>query len=564
MTSQDIRDKFVAFFKEKGHTELPASSLVPTDPSVLFTTAGMQQFKEWFVKPELAKHKRVVTIQPCLRTSDIEEVGDETHLTYFEMLGNFSFGDYGKKEAIEYALEWFRKDFGVEESMLTFSYFGGEGVLEEDSESRAILFDRLDPKSIEKKGRSDNFWGPTGDTGPCGPTVEFYYKGIEIWNLVFNEYFFDGNNYKKLEKLGIDTGAGLERIAATLNGFESVFETDELKALLDILPEGDLRSRRIIVDHVRAINGLIKDGLLPSNKAQGAVLRRLIRRAITHSRLIGADDGLVAQLVSSEVAKVFEDELQKFSQTLKQAMPIYARILEKTRIDTREKLSAEDTFLLQESYGLPLELTEELARKDGFAVDVEGFETLMQVHRQKSRAGIEGKFKGGLVEITPETTRLHTTHHLLLAALRKVLGSHVVQRGSNITSDRLRIDFSHPRGVKEEELATVEKLVNQWIKDDLMVTSEELPLEVAYTKGALGEFGATYPRRVSVYSIGPHSAPASPRLRRASKASRDHRVISMEICGGPHVTKTSEIGKFRIVKEESSGSGIRRIRAVLD
>ncbi|MFY9484667.1 MAG: alanine--tRNA ligase-related protein [Patescibacteria group bacterium] len=541
MTSQDIRDKFVAFFKEKGHTELPASSLVPTDPSVLFTTAGMQQFKEWFVKPELAKHKRVVTIQPCLRTSDIEAVGDETHLTYFEMLGNFSFGVYGKKEAIEYALEWFRKDFGVEESMLTFSYFGGEGVLEEDSESRAILFDRLDPKSIEKKGRSDNFWGPTGDTGPCGPTVEFYYKGIEIWNLVFNEYFFDGNNYKKLEKLGIDTGAGLERIAATLNGFESVFETDELKALLDILPEGDLRSRRIIVDHVRAINGLIGDGVIPSNKAQGAVLRRLIRRAFTHGRLISADDDLVAQLVSSTVARIVKTEVEKFSQTLKQSMKIYSRILEKSR----KEISGEDAFLLKESYGLPVELTQELARKDGYSVDMAGFQLYELKHVEASAMSSPVKFKGGLVERTPETTRLHTAHHLLLAALRKVLGEHVVQRGSNITSDRLRIDFSHPRGVKEEELRKVEKLVNQWIKDDLEVTREEMSLQEAFKKGALGEFGATYPEKVSVYSIG-------------------NPPVSVEICGGPHVTKTSEIGKFRIVKEESSGSGIRRIRAVLD
>ncbi|MBI3495596.1 alanine--tRNA ligase, partial [Candidatus Berkelbacteria bacterium] len=431
--------------------------------------------------------------------------------------------------------------------MLTFTYFGGEGQLAEDEKSRKILFDRFDSKSIQKKGKADNFWGPTGATGPCGPTVEFYYKGVEIWNLVFNEYFFDGKSYKKLEKLGVDTGAGLERIAATLNNFESVFETDELAALLSKIPQGDIRSRRIIVDHSRAINSLIKDGIVPSNKARGAVLRRLIRRAFTHGRLIGADDTLLISLVENRARTVVQDELQKFSQTLKQAMHLYSNILKNVRIKNESKISADDAFLMQESYGLPFELTQELARKDGFALDKQGFEKLMNEHRQKSRAGVEGKFKGGLVEITPETTRLHTAHHLLLAALRKVLGTHVVQRGSNITNERLRIDFSHHGAVNSEQLTKLEKLVNQWIQADLQVTREELSLEQAYKHGALGEFGATYPDRVSVYTI----------------ARADGTIVSREICGGPHVAKTSEIGTFTITKEASSGSGIRRIKATV-
>ena len=584
MTTQNIREKFAAFFKSKGHIELPASSLIPTDPSVLFTTAGMQQFKEWFVNPELAKHKRVVTIQPCLRTSDIEEVGDETHLTYFEMLGHFSFGDYFKKDAIEWGWNFITKELSVSLDRVNATYFGGDDDLPADAESLEILKNYLPADRIEGRGREDNFWGPIGEEGPCGPNIEFYVDGVEIWNSVFNEYYFRDGKYTKLATPGVDMGGGLERIATVINDFESVFETDEVAVILVKVPtfakasadkpEGDIRSRRIIADHSRAINALIKDGVTPSNKAQGAVLRRLIRRAFTHGRLIGADDGLVTQLVSSPdaggsgsrphgrdtVAKVVEDEITKFSQTLKQAMNLYSNVLKNIRIAGGGTIAADDAFLLQESYGLPFELTQELARKDGFSVDKDGFEKLVDEHRQKSRSGIEGKFKGGLVEITPETTRLHTAHHLLLAALRKVLGTHVVQRGSNITAERLRIDFSHQETVNREQLTKVENLVNGWIKDDFAVTHQEMPLEQAIKKGVLGEFGAAYPEKVSVYSIGPHSVPRS-------GTSRSDRVISIEICGGPHVAKTSEIsksGKFGIIQEESSGAGIRRIRAVIN
>ncbi|MBI3260869.1 alanine--tRNA ligase, partial [Candidatus Berkelbacteria bacterium] len=290
----------------------------------------------------------------------------------------------------------------------------------------------------------------------------------------------------------------------------TVFETDELKAVLTKIPEGDIRSRRIITDHVRAINGLIKDGVAPSNKAQGAVLRRLIRRAFTHVRLIGADDGLVASLVENHARAVVEGEVKKFSQTLKQAMGIFSRILK----NSRKEISGQDAFLLKESYGLPVELAQALARKYGYSIDMDGFRLYEVKHAEASATSSPVKFKGGLVEITPETTKLHTAHHLLLAALRKVLGAHVVQRGSNITSERLRIDVSHSDPLTPEEIAQVEHLVNDWIEQDLPITREEMSLDEAYKKGALGEFGATYPERVSVYSIGPHS---------------------IEICGGPHV-----------------------------
>lgn len=546
MRVEQIRDKFVEFFKGRGHVLLPASSLIPTDPTVLFTTAGMQQFKEWFVDPKLAKHKRVVTIQPCFRTSDIDEVGDATHLTYFEMLGHFSFGDYFKAEAIEWGWQFITNELKVNKLRVRATYFGGEGELDADNESLEILKQFLPEDRIDAKDKADNFWGPTGEEGPCGPNIEFWVNGVEIWNSVFNQYYYKAGKYEPLSTSGVDMGGGLERIAMVVQGVDNVFETDELAKLMAKIPAGDLRSRRIIADHIRAIDGLVKDGVLPSNKAQGAVLRRLMRRVITHNRLISAPEELITKLVDVKARKVVKEEQEKFSKSLKTAMGVYARIVEKASRQARGKktLRAQDVFLLQESYGLPLEITRELAHKDDYAIDEAGFNKLMQEHQQKSRVGVEKKFKGGLVEITPETTRLHTAHHLLLAALRKVLGDHVVQRGSNITSERLRIDFSHPRGVNREEIKKVEQFVSQWIKDDLPVTHEEMSLDEAYKKGALGEFGAAYPKEVSVYRIG-------------------QPPVSIEICGGPHVTKTSEIGNFKITKEESSGAGIRRVRAVV-
>lgn len=545
MKAQQIRDKFVKFFEALDHVVLPPSSLIPTDPTVLFTTAGMQQFKEWFVRPELAKHKRVVTIQPCFRTSDIEEVGDETHLTFFEMLGHFSFGDYFKKEAIEWGWQFLRSELGIPGKEISATYFRGEGDLPADKESFEILKQYLSEDRIEARSKADNFWGPTGDEGPCGPNIEFHVKGVEIWNSVFNQYYFKDAKYSNLATPGVDMGGGLERIAMVVQETDNAFETDEFAKLMKRIPGGDLRSRRIIADHARAINALIKDGVGPSNKARGAVTRRLIRRAFTQGRLINTDNDLLVKLSEKRASAVVSAELEKFSKTLKTAMGVYANILDKIKGNI---LRAQDVFLLQESYGLPVEITRELAHKDGYGIDESGFEKLLEEHRQKSRVGAEKKFKGGLVEITPKTTRLHTAHHLLLAALRKVLGEHVVQRGSNITEERLRIDVSHPKSITPDELNRAEQLVNQWIKDDLTVTSEEMPFEQAYQKGTLGEFGANYPARVTVYSI----------------MNDKRQVVSREICGGPHVKKTAEInGRFKIIKEESSGAGIRRIKGVI-
>lgn len=551
MTSEAIRKKFIAFFEAQGHTHMPASSLIPSDPSVLFTTAGMQQFKPWFVDPHTAKEKNVITIQPCLRTSDIEEIGDDSHLTYFEMLGNFSFGGYGKEKAIELAWK-FIKSLNISDDRVHVTVHNSISHGKDEDSEMAWRKIGLHGKKIKFGGIEDNFWGPTGNSGPCGPTTEIYVDGVEIWNIVFNEFFSRKSREESIKTgwatekipLGVDTGMGLERLALVLQRVETVFDTNELAKLMARIPEGDIRSRRIITDHARAIDGLIKDGVMPSNKAQGAVLRRLIRRVVTHGRLIGAPDDLITKLVSASAQAVLREEVEKFSKTLKGAIRLYGRLIQQ---DGVHELRAQDVFLLQESYGLPIELTEELARKDGFTVDRKGFEKLMEQHRQTSRTGIEGKFKGGLVEITPETTRLHTAHHLLLAALRKVLGDHVVQRGSNITSERLRIDISHSRGVTSEELKEAEKLVNDWIKADYAVTREELPLEEAFQQGALGEFGATYPERVSVYTV----------------AGNNGTIVSREICGGPHVSQTSEIGHFKITKEESSGAGVRRIKATV-
>lgn len=549
MTTQQIRDKFITFFQKRDHVLLPPSSLIPNnDSSVLFTTAGMQQFKDWFIHSANAKNKRVVTIQPSLRTSDIEQVGDATHLTYFEMLGHFSFGDYFKKEAIGWAWEFLTNQLDVASQRITATYFGGENNLSADAESLEILKKILPTDRIEARGKTDNFWGPTGNEGPCGPNVEFYVDGIEIWNSVFNEYYFKIGDYSKLKTRGVDMGGGLERIAQVVGGLESVFETDELAKIMAKIPPGDLRSRRIIADHVRAIEGLVKDGVTPSNKVHGAVLRRLIRRTAAHTQLISSDGNMLSKLVNKASARVIQQEIEKFSKTLKQARGIYSQILEKTRIAKHREISAHDGFLLQESYGLTLELTRELARKNGFSIDETGFEKLSREHQQKSRAGIDKKFKGGLVEITPETTKLHTTHHLLLAALRKTLGIHVVQRGSNITSERLRIDVSHDKPLTSQEILRVEKLVNDWISQDLLVVCEDMTLEQALKKGALGEFGSIYPTRVTVYSI----------------IGRDKKLVSIEICGGPHVRRTSEIaGKFKVVKQESSGAGSRRIKCAL-
>ncbi|MBP6883718.1 MAG: alanine--tRNA ligase [Candidatus Pacebacteria bacterium] len=546
MQSHEVRERFLKFFEQRGHKILPSSSLVPeNDPSVLFTTAGMQQFKPYYTAPDNALKdfgsKNVTTSQKCIRTGDIEEVGDDTHLTFFEMLGNFSFGGYGRKEAITYAHDFITKELGLEISFVTF--YKGEGVVPRDDESKSI-WTELGVKDIREDG-SDVFWGPTGDSGPCGPTTEIYCKNangddVEIWNVVFNEYFCDGSrekldkgeaNLKKLDILGIDTGMGLERLLATVQNKKNVYETD--------LFNGEItKEDRIIADHVKAALFMISDGAVPSNTGRGYVLRRLIRRAVR----------LSTNPLSMEIEKIkniykgiydlddkgeIEKEENKFRITLQHGL--------------KEFEKGEDPFVLFTTYGFPIELTLELAQEKNQIINLEEFNKKMEDHQKLSQTSSAGMFKGGLANHEPKTIKLHTAHHLLLAGLQTIVDKNIKQRGSNITEERLRIDFMCDHKLTDEEKQKVEAWVNDKISQKLNVIRREMPLAEAQQLGAEMEFGAKYPEVVSVYFI----------------EDENGNPISKEFCGGPHVGNTGEIGTFKIQKEEAVSAGVRRIKAVL-
>ena len=551
MTSSELREKFLDFFKEKGHTIVPSFSLSPSDQSVLFTTAGMQQFKDYFLGEKSPYGKRVASCQKCFRTSDIEEVGDTTHLTFLEMLGNFSFGDYFKKEAINWAYEFLFKELKLSLNEAIFTVFEGDKEVPEDEGSVEIWKKLGVPENkIKKCGRADNFWGPTGEEGPCGPTTEIHIKGIEVWNLVFNEYYQDRD--KKLSPLkqrGVDTGMGLERLAMISQGKSSVFEGDLFPKI------GQSRGERIMVDHIKSSVFLIADGVLPSNIEQGYVLRRIIRRAIRFGRLLNLPKNFLMPLAQrmieiyqdvypelrakqADILTAIQNEEEKFEKTLERGLKEFDKIISKNK-----DITGKEAFNLYQSYGFPLELTGELAKEKGLKVDKKGFEKALEKHQEISRAGREAKFGGVGKEATLEATKLHTATHLMHQALREVLGDRVKQMGSDITSQRLRFDFSHPTKMTDGEIKKVEDLVNQNIKEDLEVKKEEMLYSEAIKSGALAFFKEKYPERVSVYSIG---------------------NFSKEICAGPHVKCTSELGKFRIIKEESSGAGIRRLRAILE
>ena len=581
MTSKELRQKFLEFFKKNGHKIAPSSSLLPTDPSVLFTTAGMQQFKQYFLGEKSPYGKNVASCQKCLRTSDIDEVGDERHLTFFEMLGNFSFGGYGKKEAIKLA-----KDFldSINIKIDYVSIFSGENGIAADEESEKI-WKTIDSGIIVKKlGKADNFWGPTGQEGPCGPTTEIYSGGIEVWNLVFNDYYQDKNkNLTELSLRGVDTGMGLERLAMVSQGKSNVFETDlfspiifEIKEMMGVakiktptspaflypqvpapysidqeMEKLDkrmqiskyLREMRIIADHIKGSVFLISEGISPSNAEQGYVLRRVLRRAIRYGKLLNLPRNFLISLAQkvieiynkiypelksqeADILTVIQKEEEKFFKTLEMGL---------REIKKASNLTGEVAFRIYETYGFPLELTEEIRKVD----DRDAFFSMQKKHREISRAGAEKKFGGG-GEFSP---KLHTATHLLHAALREVLGKHVQQMGSDITPQRLRFDFSHPQKMTGEEVKRAEDLVNQKIKENLEVKKEEIIYEEAVKSGALAFFKEKYPERVNVYSV---------------------KGFSREICAGPHVSRTGELGHLEIIKEESSGAGIRRIRAILE
>lgn len=587
MDSAEIRRAFLKFFEGHDHTVVPSSSLVPSDPSVLLTTAGMQQFKPYYTgeADPVKDFSRLNTasIQKSFRTSDIDEVGDETHDTFFEMLGNFSFGGYFKKETITYAHEFISKTMGLPISFVTVFEGKADLGVPKDEESTAIWKSLDSNLEVREQGMEDVFWGPTGASGPCGPTTEIYVKNaagqdVEIWNCVFNQYYYPGSREdllsggtgKKLEALetpGVDTGMGLERLAMVSQNAKNIFETDLFSPLLQLLPPDlHVRKQRIIADHARGTAFLLADGVRPSNKGAGYILRRLLRRVMSYEKIHKIPshviDAVIHEIIHSygefypelmresiAIREAVAEERDKFGKTLERGI----RELEKL-----EAISNDEAFRLYESYGLPFEIIRELAGAKGGALTHEGFEEAFKKHQEISRAGVEKKFGGhGLILDTGElkagteeelkiVTRLHTATHLLHAALRKVLGEEVEQRGSDITAERTRFDFSFPRKLTGDEIQKVEDLVNYAIRKDFPMTIEEMDLADAKTSGALFFFKGHYPERVKVYTVG-----------------NTEETFSKELCGGPHVTHTGEIGSFKIAKEEASSAGIRRIRGVI-
>ncbi|MEK7572408.1 MAG: alanine--tRNA ligase-related protein [Patescibacteria group bacterium] len=553
MQASEVRLRFLKFFEERGHKIIPSSSLVPeNDKSVLFTTAGMQQFKKYYTNPKEAEKDfgglNVVTVQKCVRTGDIDEVGDSTHLTFFEMLGNFSFGGYGRKKAIEYAYEFITKEMGLKISYVTIYKRSKNVPKDEESEK---IWKELGIEKIKEEGE-DVFWGPTGDSGPCGPTTEIYCKNVnnedvEIWNIVFNEYFCDGSRekldkgeatLKKLDTLGIDTGMGLERLVSIVQEKESVYETD-------LFNNEKTREERIVTDHTRASLFIISDGVVPSNTGAGYIPRRLIRRAVRFSKksleeIIERNKKIYQEIYNLQDKGEIQKEENKFRQTLEHGL--------------KEFEKNADPFVLFTTYGFPIELTLELAEQKGIEIDLEDFKKKMAEHQKLSQTSSAGMFKGGLSDSSEETKKLHTATHLLNAALRQVLGNHIMQKGSNITAERLRFDFTHTQKMTEEEKKMVEKIVNDKINEKLPVGFVEMPKEEA-EKIATHSFNEKYGDIVKVYSIG----------------DKNTGYFSREFCGGPHVKNISELAgtdkeapkHFKIQKEEAISAGVRRIKAVL-
>ena len=570
MTHTKIREKFLNFFKERGHTIVPSSSLLPTDPSVLFTTAGMQQFKPYYTGQADAMKDfgslNTASIQKSMRTSDIDEVGDESHLTFFEMLGNFSFGGYFKKEAIQYAHEFITKEMGLEIDYI--SVFAGEGNVPEDTESQEI-WKRIDPNiTIKKFGRSDNFWGPTGNEGPCGTTSEIYVKGLEVWNLVFNEFYqHPDGRLEPLKTPGIDTGMGLERLAMVVQQKENIFETDLFAPIIAKI-RGSIsgisaKSERIIADHLRASLFLMADGVTPSNKDQGYILRRLLRGAITHVNILDIKfDSKEFRSVADIIIDNYQDYPELNNEKILEELSLETRKFRKTienglkELNKIEAIDSKLAFRLYESFGLPFEVVKEVGKEKAAKLTREGFEEERKKHQELSRAGAEKKFGGhGMVagDLTAANeeelkikTRLHTATHLLHTALRQVLGNDVKQAGSDITAERLRFDFSFPRKLTTEEIEKIEAIANTAVEKDYPVKFEEMNLDDAIKAGALAFFKLKYPERVKVYTIG-----------------NDSEVYSKEICGGPHVTHTNEISHITIKKDEAVSAGVRRIRAIV-
>ena len=584
MKAIEIRNKYLNFFKEHGHAVIPSASLIPeNDPSVLFTTAGMQPLVPYLLGEKHPSGTRLTDYQKCLRTNDIEEVGDNRHLTYFEMLGNWSLGDYFKEESIQMSFDFLTKELQIPVEKLSVTVFAGDDDCPKDEVAaecwkKAGILDG----HIYYYGKGDNWW-IAGEEGPCGPDTEMFYdtgkpacgpdcqpscdcgKYVEIWNNVFMEYFKskDGK-YSKLAQRNVDTGLGLERMTMLLQGKETPFDTELFKPVMDKLSElqkvDNIESRRIIAEHLRSSMMVISDGGRPSNVDRGYILRRLIRRMVRHMNKLQINLEEISTLIDINVENLKEmypdlaknqeliknviiEEKNKFVKTLAHGEKEFEKEMNKAKEQGKTKIDGKVVFKLYDTYGFPPEVTNELAQENNMTVDMKEFDELFKAHQEKSRMGSEQKFKGGLAEQNETTIAYHTATHLLNAALKVVLGPETHQRGSNITVDRMRFDFNCDHKMTDEEKKQTEDLVNKWIQDALPVTVEEMKKEDAVKSGAECMFIEKYPDVVTVYTIGD---------------------VSKELCGGPHVKNTSELGKFKIKKEEASSAGVRRIKAILE
>ncbi len=586
MDAQELREAFVKFFEERGHAHISSASLIPeNDPTVLFTTAGMHPLVPYLLGEKHPMGKRLVDYQKCIRTGDIDDVGDASHLTFFEMLGNWSLGDYFKEESIDFSFEFLTKVLGFKKEQLAVTAFAGEEGIPKDEETANIWKAHgMKDDQIFFYGRADNWWGPAGTTGPCGPDTEIFYdngqpkcgpdcgpschcgKYTEIWNNVFMQYNKDKDGkYTPLVQKNVDTGMGLERVCRILQGVPSVYESTVFKPIISKISEicgkpyeePYIRDFRIVADHIRAATFILADGVVPAKVGQGYILRRLIRRASRNMSKLGYD-GLFMKEIAKVVVDEFGDaypELVKNKDTIYESLTAEEEKFQKTLVKGLRKfdemvaengdskvMKGDLVFRLFDTYGFPVELTAELAQEKGLTVDMKDFEARFKEHQDKSRMDTNQTFKGGLADHSVETTKLHTATHLLHAALRNIVDPNIRQKGSNITAERLRFDFNFDRKLTPEELQKITDFVNDAIKQDIPVVCKEMPKEEAKASGAIGVFDSKYGDIVKVYIIG---------------------NIDSELCGGPHVSHTGELEGFKILKEESSAAGVRRIKAVV-
>ena len=586
-TRQDLIVAYLDFFKSKGHKHIPSSSLIPeNDPTVLFTTAGMHPLVPYLLGQKHPLGKRICSVQKCIITGDIDEVGDTVHHTFFEMLGNWSLGDYFKKEAIEMSFEFLTKNLGMPIEKLAVSIFAGDFDAPKDDTSLKVWKSLgIKEERIAYLPKKNNWWGPAGETGPCGPDTEMFFWSsdkpapkkfdpndntwVEIWNDVFMEYEKTKSGFNKAKQQNIDTGMGVERTLAVLNDLEDNYKTSIFSPIISEIEsvsgkkygknKEETRAIRIIADHIKAATFILGDdkAIKPSNVGQGYVLRRIIRRAIRYGKIIGIGEHFTSKIAKTVfpiypdyqelhrnhqfIINQFEEEEEKFSQTLDKGLKKFNELAK------NKLISGKEAFLLFQSYGFPIEMTQELASEKGLNVDLEEYNQEFQRHQDLSRSASAGMFKSGLADNSDAVKRLHTATHLLNEALRQIIDKNIKQRGSNITSERLRFDFNFTRKLTSQEIGKLENWINEKINEALPVKREEILLKTALSSGAQAEFEDKYPELVSVYTIGSEKS-----------------WISKEICTGPHVENTKELGKFKIIKEESVAAGIRRIKAIVE